>query len=128
VQIKGSKYTIFGTHKFSSNINARLQDNLSRHAAEGETSITLISGLRHNTKDMLAQTKRQSEADGIQKLCPLQNQITTPDNRPEIMLDDLSKHAVRGRQSTNPDGRSSLPTLRDSMKELLELIQGRGQY
>jgi hypothetical protein len=79
---------------FSSNINARLQDNLSKQATEGETSITLISGFQHNTKDMLAQAKQQSQADHIQKLCPLQNQITTPDNRPKIVLDDLCKHAV----------------------------------
>jgi hypothetical protein len=89
---------------FSSNINARLQDNLSKQAAEGETGITLILRVHHNTKDMFTQAKWQLQANGIPKLCPFQNQITTPDNRLEIVLDDLCKYAVRGRQSTNPDG------------------------
>jgi hypothetical protein len=53
------------------------------------------------------------------------NQITTPNNRLEIVLDDLHKHAVRGKQSTNPNGRGSLIALWDSMKELTELIQRR---
>jgi hypothetical protein len=43
------------------------------------------------------------------------------------VLDDLREHAVRGRQSTNPDGRGSLLTLRNSLKELKELIQRRSQ-
>lgn len=58
----------------------------------------------------------------------LQYQITPSNNRPEIVLDDLCKHAVRGRQSTNLDGRSSVLTLRDNMEELPELIQGRSQH
>jgi hypothetical protein len=44
------------------------------------------------------------------------------------VLDDVHKHAVRGRQSTNPDGRSSLLALWDSMKELPKIIQGRSQH
>jgi len=47
---------------FSSNINARLQDNLSKQAAEGGAGIALISGLQHNTKDIFAQAKWQSQA------------------------------------------------------------------
>jgi len=43
------------------------------------------------------------------------------------VLDDLRKHARRGRQGTNLDGRGSLLTQRDSMKELTELIQRRSQ-
>jgi len=63
----------------------------------------------------------------MHKLRPLQNQITTPNNRQEIVLDNLLKHAVRGRQSTNPDGRGSLVALQDGMKELTELIQRQRQ-
>jgi hypothetical protein len=44
------------------------------------------------------------------------------------MLDNLCKHVVWGRQSTNLDGRRSLLTLGVSMKEFPELIQGRRQY
>jgi hypothetical protein len=44
-------------------------------------------------------------------------------NRPEIVLDDLRKHMVRGRQSTNPDGKGLVLALWDNMKELTELIQ-----
>jgi len=77
---------------------------------------------------MLAQAKRQVQTDGIYKLCPLQNQITLPNNRPEIVLDDLCKHAVWGRQSTNLDGSRLLLTLGDNMKEFPKLIQGKGQY
>jgi len=50
---------------FSSNINARLQDDLSKQAAEGETHTTLISCLQYNTKNMLAQAERQSQTDDI---------------------------------------------------------------
>jgi hypothetical protein len=73
---------------------------------------------------MLAQAERQSQLDDIQELSPLQNQITPPNNRPEVVLDNLREHAVRGRQSTNPDSRSSLLALWDSMKELPESKEG----
>jgi hypothetical protein len=38
----------------SNHINARLQDDLSKQAAKGETGIILIPGLYHNTHNMLA--------------------------------------------------------------------------
>jgi hypothetical protein len=50
-------------------------------------------------------------------MCPLQNQITLPNKRPGIVLDDLCKHEVQGRQSTNLDGSRLLVTLRDNIKE-----------
>jgi hypothetical protein len=46
---------------------------------------------------MLAQAEGQVKADGIYELGPLQNQITTPHNGPEIVLDNLGKHEVWGR-------------------------------
>jgi len=55
-------------------------------------------------------------------LCPLQNEITAPSNRPEIVLDDLRKHAVRGRKGTDPDGSGMLFTLRDSIEKFSEII------
>jgi hypothetical protein len=45
---------------------------------------------------MLAQAKRQSEMDGINKLDLLQNQVTTPDNWPEVVLNYLGQQAMRG--------------------------------
>jgi len=114
--------------RLSSHFNAKLQNNMGNQVAERETGTTVISGLQHNTKNMLAQAERQSQADGIQELSPLQNQITPPNNRLEVVLDNLCEHAVQGRQSTNPDSRSSLRTLWDSTKELLELIQRRSQH
>jgi hypothetical protein len=72
---------------------------MGNQAAERETGPTLISGLQHNTKNMLPQAERQSQADGIQELGPLQNQITPPNNRPEVVLDNLREHAVRGKKT-----------------------------
>jgi hypothetical protein len=46
---------------------------------------------------MLAQAKRQAKTYGIDELSPLQYQITTPNNEPEVVLDNLGKHAVWGR-------------------------------
>jgi hypothetical protein len=43
---------------------------------------------------MLAQIERQAKTDGIYELDPFQYQITTPNNRPEVVLDNLGKHAV----------------------------------
>jgi hypothetical protein len=60
-------------------------------------------------------------------MCPLQIQITLPNNRPEIVMDNICNHTVRGRQSTNLDGSRSLLTLGDNMKKFPELIHGRRQ-
>jgi hypothetical protein len=43
---------------------------------------------------MLAQAERQAKTDGIYKLGPFQDQITVPNNGPEVVLDNLGKHAV----------------------------------
>jgi hypothetical protein len=69
----------------------------------------------------------QAQTDGINKLCPLQYEITVPNHRPEIVLDDLGKNVVRGRQGTNPDGSGTLLTMRDSMEKFSKLIQRRRQ-
>jgi hypothetical protein len=61
-------------------------------------------------------------ANGIDKLFPLPNEITAPSNRPEIMLDDFGKHAVRGRQHTDLDGSGTLLILRDNMEKFSEII------
>jgi hypothetical protein len=66
-------------------------------------------------------------AIGIDKLCLLQNKVTVPSNRLEIVQDDLGKHAVRGKQGTNPDGSGTLLTLRDSMAKFSEIIRRRRQ-
>jgi hydroxypyruvate isomerase len=68
--------------RFSSNVDARLKNDLSEQAAKGETSITLITGLQHNAHNILAQAERQAEVDGINELGLLQNQVTAPDNCP----------------------------------------------
>jgi hypothetical protein len=39
------------------------------------------------------------------------------------MQDDLGEHTVQSRQSTNPNRSGTLLTLRDSLKELSEMIQ-----
>jgi hypothetical protein len=43
---------------------------------------------------MLAQAEGQAKIDGINELGPLQNQMTAPHNGPEILLDNLGKHAM----------------------------------
>jgi hypothetical protein len=61
-------------------------------------------------------------------LCLLQNEVTTPSNRLEIVLDDLGKHAVGGRQGTDPNGSGTLLSLRDNIEKFSEIIQRRRQY
>jgi hypothetical protein len=46
---------------------------------------------------MLARAERQVEMNGIDKLGPLQNQVTTLDGRPKIVLNNLRQHAMRSR-------------------------------
>jgi hypothetical protein len=74
---------------------------------------------------MLAQAEGQAKADGIYELGSLHYQITAPNNGPEVVLDNLGKHAVWSSQGTNPDGSGTLLTLRYSLKELSEIIQRR---
>jgi hypothetical protein len=38
---------------------------------------------------MLAQAEGQAKTNGIHKLGPLQYQVTAPNNRPEVVLDNL---------------------------------------
>jgi len=57
------------------------------------------------------------------ELGPLQYQITVPNNGPEVVLDNLGKHAVWSSQGTNPNGSGTLLTLRYSLKELSKIIQ-----
>jgi hypothetical protein len=42
---------------------------------------------------MLAQAEGQAKADGIYELGSLHYQITAPNNGPEVVLDNLGKHA-----------------------------------
>jgi hypothetical protein len=72
---------------------------------------------------MLAQEERQEEADSINKVGPLQDQITAPNNGLEVVLNNLGKHAMWSSQDTNPNRSGTLFSLRDSMKEFSEIIQ-----
>jgi hypothetical protein len=72
---------------------------------------------------MLTQTERQSQTNGIQELSLLKNQITPPNNRLEVVLNNLNEHAVQGKQGTNSDSSSSLLALWNSMKEFPKVIQ-----
>jgi hypothetical protein len=76
---------------------------------------------------MLAQAERQMKADCKNKLGPLQDQITEPNNGPEVVLNNLGKHAMWSNQVTNPNRSGTLFSLRDSMKEITEIIQRWGQ-
>jgi hypothetical protein len=76
---------------------------------------------------MLAQTEGQAKTDGIYELGPFQYQVTSPNNGPEVVLDNFGKHTGWGSQSTNPDGNGTLLTLSDSLKELFKIIQRRRQ-
>jgi len=70
---------------------------LSERAAIREIGIALITSLQYNTQNMLSQAEGKAKIDGINELGPLQNQIATPHNGPEIVLDNLGKHAMWGR-------------------------------
>jgi hypothetical protein len=45
---------------------------------------------------VLAQAEKKAEVDRIDKLGPFQDQIITPGNRPDVLLNDLGQHAVGG--------------------------------
>jgi hypothetical protein len=92
-----------------------------------ETGIALITSLQNNSQNMLAQTEGQAKTDGIYALGPLQYQVTAPNDRPEVVLDNLGKHTVWGSQGTNPDGSGTHFTLRDGLKEFFEIMQRRSQ-
>jgi hypothetical protein len=106
----------------SRDIWARLHNNLRNQAAKRKTSSILISGLQHDIKNILARAEWQCHNDGIQELSLLLDQITPPDSRPEIVLDNLREQAVRGRKSIDSDFGRSLFTLRYSMKELHKIL------
>jgi hypothetical protein len=50
-----------------------LHNNLWDKVAERKSCSSLISGLHHNIKNMLAQAEWESHNDGIQELSPLLN-------------------------------------------------------
>jgi hypothetical protein len=72
---------------------------------------------------MLAQAERQANVNSINKLGPLQDQITVPNNGPKVVLNNLDKHAIWSSQGTNPNRSGTLFSLRDSMNEIFEIIQ-----
>jgi hypothetical protein len=76
---------------------------------------------------MIAQVEGQAQENGINKLCLLQNEVTVPSNRPEIVQVDLGKNVVRGKQGTDPDGSGTLLTLRDSLEKFSKIIQRKRQ-
>jgi len=80
--------------RFSINIDTGLKDDLSDEVAEGETGIALITSLEHDSQNMLAKTERQAKMNNINKLCPLQYQITAPGNWPEIVLNNFGQHKM----------------------------------
>jgi hypothetical protein len=51
--------------------------------------MALITGLQNNAQTMLAQAERQAKTDSIDELGPLQNQVTVPDTRTKVVLDNL---------------------------------------
>jgi hypothetical protein len=59
-----------------------------------ETGIAFITGFQDHPQNMLAQVEGQAKADGIDKLGHLQDQITAPNNGPEVVLSNLGKHAM----------------------------------
>jgi len=77
---------------------------------------------------MLAQAERQAKTDGIYKLGPLQDQITAPNNGSEVVLDNLGKHTMRGKQGTDPNGNGTILSLRDNMEKFSEIIQRMRRY
>jgi hypothetical protein len=67
--------------------------------------------------------------DGINELSLLQNQVTGPDNWPEVMLNYLGQQAMRGRQCADPNGGSTLFSLWNYMEELSEIVhRGRKHH
>jgi hypothetical protein len=75
--------------RHASNTDAYMLNNLREQAAKWEICIALITGLQNNTQNMLAHIERQAKTDGIEELGPLQYQVTGPNNRPKVVLDNL---------------------------------------
>jgi hypothetical protein len=71
---------------------------------------------------MFAQAKGQAKADGIEKLGPLQDQITAPNNGLEVVLNNLGKHAMWSSQGTDSNRSGTFLSLRDNIKEFSEII------
>jgi hypothetical protein len=90
--------------------------------------MAFITSLQDNPQNMLAWAKRQTKTYGKDKLDPLQDQITAPNNGPEVVLNNLGKHAMWGSKGTDLDGSGTLLSLRDNMEEFSEIIQRRRQY
>jgi hypothetical protein len=68
--------------RLTNNTDAWLQNDLIKQAVKGETGIALITGLQDNSQNMIAQVEGQAQANDIDKLCLLQNEVTAPSNRP----------------------------------------------
>jgi hypothetical protein len=72
---------------------------------------------------MLAKAERQGKADILNKLVPFQDHITAPNNGPEVVLNNLGKHVMWSNQGTTLNRSGTLFSLRDSTKEISEIIQ-----
>jgi hypothetical protein len=78
---------------------------------------------------MLAKTERQAKMNSINKLGPLQYQITAPGNWPKIVLNNFGQHTMSRRKCTNPDVSMTPLTLWNCMEELSEIVhKGRKHY
>jgi hypothetical protein len=77
---------------------------------------------------VLAQAEGQAEVECIDELGLFQDQITAPNNRPDVLLNDLGQHAVGGRQGANLDGGRAFLAVGNGMEEFPEIIQGRRKH
>jgi hypothetical protein len=78
---------------------------------------------------MLAKTERQAKMNSINKLGPLQYQITAPGNWSEIVLNNFGQHMMSRSKCTNPDVSLTPITLWNCMEELSEIVhRGRKHH
>jgi hypothetical protein len=71
---------------------------------------------------MLAKIERQAKMNSINKMGPLQYQITAPGNWPEIVLNNFGQHTMSWSKCTNLDVGMTPLTLWNGMEELSEIV------
>jgi len=79
----------------------RLKIDLHDQARKRKTGRIIISHLKHNVEDVLAQAEGHPQNQSIQKTSLLQNKLTPTSYGPEIVQNKLYEQPVRGREGTD---------------------------
>jgi hypothetical protein len=96
---------------------------MSTKTPKGQTGVSLITNLKHNVHNMLAQTEGCPHDNSIQKVGLLDGKLTPTSLRLEVCHNYLCQKSVYRSKGTNPDMRvDSLLPLWSSPKEIQEVV------